>query len=292
MSTYFLSYSRSDEVIALRFANDIIAAGTAVWVDQYDIRPSEHWDRAVEAAVQHCTGLIVMLSPRSAASPNVADEVSVAIERGKAIIPILVEKCTVPLRMTRMQFIDATTDYRRALQRCLDEIGRNASATSENESGPATVSAPIPQLPPAVTEAATRRLSVLLGPIAAVFVRTAAVRAASEAELYTALASKIPNPIQRESFLKSAVADERAAAARAPSTTSAPAAKPAPVALAADELDRIVTVLTRHLGPIAAYLVRREQQASSSASDLQSRLASLLPNERAKVDFLKQIGPA
>lgn len=292
MSTYFLSYSRSDEVIALRFANDIIAAGIAVWVDQYDIRPSEHWDRAVEAAVQRCTGLIVLLSPRSSASPNVADEVSVAIERGKAIIPILVEKCTVPLRMTRMQFIDATSDYQRALQRCLDEMGRNTLATSEDESGPALLPASIPQLSPAVTEAATRRLTVLLGPIAAVFVRTAAARAGSEAELYAALASKIPNVIQRESFLRLAIAANPTATVQAPSVTPVPAAKPAAAALAADEVDRIVTVLTRYLGPIAAYLVRREQQASSSTSDLRSRLASLLPNERAKADFLKQIDPA
>lgn len=292
MSTYFLSYSRSDEVIALRFANDIIAAGIAVWVDQYDIRPSEHWDRAVEAAVQRCTGLIVLLSPRSSASPNVADEVSVAIERGKVIIPILVEKCTVPLRMTRMQFIDATSDYQRALQRCLDEIGRNSLATSEDKAGPALVLASIPQLQLAVTEAATRRLTVLLGPIAAVFVRTAAARSGSEAELYVALASKIPDAIQRESFLKFAIAADHAATVQAPSGTLEPVVRPAAAVLAADEVDRIVTVLTRHLGPIASYLVRREQQASSSASDLRSRLAKLLPNERAKVDFLKQIDPA
>ncbi len=292
VSTYFLSYSRSDEVIALRFANDLIAAGVPVWVDQYDIRPSQHWDRAVEDAVLGCTGLIVMLSPRSAASPNVADEVSVAIERGKAIIPILVEKCNVPLRMTRMQFIDATTDYARALQRCLAEISRKAAASGEESAEPVVdlavpvAPAPVtaPQLSSTVTDLATRRLTPLVGPIAAVLVRTAAAQATSEAELYEALAGKIPNAAQRDAFLRSVPR----AISKAPAAKLALAANAAAPLLAPDEVDRMVVVLTRHLGPIATHVVRREQKVSASADDLYRRLANLLPNERARADFLKQ----
>src|SRR5215469_6304069 len=122
MKTYFLSYARADEAIALKFADDLIAAGVQVWVDQYDIRPSQHWDRAVEAAVRSCEGMTVVLSPRSAASAAVADEVSVAIDMKKELIPILIEPCVLPLRMTRMHFIDAARDYDSALRRCLAAI--------------------------------------------------------------------------------------------------------------------------------------------------------------------------
>src|ERR1700752_5353008 len=108
MKSYFLSYARLDEAIALRVANDLIAAGVSLWVDKYDIRPSQHWDRAVETAVRGCQGMIVILSPHAAASSNVADEVSIAIEDGKELIPILIAACTLPLRMTRMQYLDAT----------------------------------------------------------------------------------------------------------------------------------------------------------------------------------------
>ena len=75
---YFLSYSRSDERFALRFAKDLRSRGVAMWVDQLDIRPSEHWDRAIEKAVRDCRGLVVIVSPRSVASDNVADEISYA----------------------------------------------------------------------------------------------------------------------------------------------------------------------------------------------------------------------
>src|SRR5581483_3935624 len=59
--SYFLSYSRADEKIAMRFANDLREGGIAMWVDQLDIRPSEHWDRAIERAVHECRGLVVIL---------------------------------------------------------------------------------------------------------------------------------------------------------------------------------------------------------------------------------------
>jgi hypothetical protein len=202
MKTYFLSYARADEKVALRFADDLIAAGVQLWVDQYDIRPSEHWDRAVETAVRNSQGLVVMLSPRSAASPNVADEVSVAIEGGKSVIPILIEGCTIPLRMTRMQFIDATSDYAGALRRCLSTIHRNAEADPPAEATPA---------PPAMAP------------------------------------------------------------------------------LAPQDMQKIVTALARHLGPIAPVVVSREMKAAQSTQDLCQRLAARVPSDRERAQFLTEV---
>src|SRR6478672_736975 len=120
--SYFLSYSRDDESIAMRFAHDLRERGIAMWVDQLDIRPSERWDRAIERAVRDCRGLVVILSPRSVASDNVADEISFAIDHGKSVLPVMIERCALPLRITRMQVIDATGDYDRALQLCVDAV--------------------------------------------------------------------------------------------------------------------------------------------------------------------------
>ena len=68
----FLSYARSDEQFALRFANDLRSLGASTWLDQLDLRPSQHWDRAIERAIRACSSVIVILSPRSVASENVA----------------------------------------------------------------------------------------------------------------------------------------------------------------------------------------------------------------------------
>src|SRR5215469_10470228 len=200
MTTYFLSYARADESTALRLASDLIAAGVSVWVDQYDILPSQHWDRAVESAVRSCGGMIVVLSPRSVASPNVADEISVAIDDGKAMIPVLIEPCTLPLRMTRMNYIDATRDYSGALRRCLAAVaGARAPAAIEPTPNPEPAVAPV--LPRHVLDEAERRLAGFIGPIAKVLVRAAAARVSAKEDLYRELARSLPTEAERVSFL-------------------------------------------------------------------------------------------
>lgn len=327
---YFLSYSRSDEGIALRLANDLIAAGVGVWVDQYDIRPSQHWDRAVEAAVHDCIGMIVVLSPRSAASPNVADEISVAIDRRKRLIPVVIEPCTVPLRMTRMQFIDATTDYPRALNKCLAEIARQddtpmlARGTIDNPApsslgmgssmSPLRDLAPGNQWPPAAApldpaavEAARRRLTAMMGPIAAVLVKTAAARARTLAELYGALADKLSTPAERKAFLAdmakvplvataveaTALANTAEKGVNSVSTASTAVTNGAgatePLAAPLRDVSKITAALARSLGPIASRLVERERHRAASTDDLCQRLAALVPNDRERAVFLREV---
>jgi hypothetical protein len=202
---YFLSYARADAEIALRLANDLIAAGASVWVDQYDIHPAQRWDRAVEDAVRGCEGMIVVLSPRSTSSQNVADEVSVAIDSGKAIIPVLIEACTLPLRMTRMQFIDATRDYDQALRTCVREISGAAPATPSQPAPPidraAGDAAAALALPDEDLRRITQALSRQLGPIAPNLVAREARAAASRDELCQRLAAHVFSTRDREDFL-------------------------------------------------------------------------------------------
>lgn len=285
MNTYFLSYARADETTALKFADDLIAAGVQVWVDQYDIRPSQHWDRAVEAAVRSCEGMIVVLSPRSAASPTVADEVSVAIDMKKDLIPILIEPCVLPLRMTRMHFIDAARDYDGALRRCLAAIQGQARAAAQ----------PAPEarnaLPAQVLADAERRLTGYIGPIAKVLVRQAGIWATSEAELYAELATHLPTEAERTSFLGwigQPRSDGEVVTPRNP-----PPGAPTPAGEAAftpQMLEAITRALTRQLGPIATQLVARETRVASSRDELCRRLSERIPTERDRSAFLKEAG--
>jgi hypothetical protein len=282
MTTYFLSYARLDERTALRFAGDLIAAGVSVWVDQYDIRPSQHWDRAVETAVRGCQGMIVILSPRSAASPNVADEVSVALEDGKDLIPVLIEPCVMPLRMTRMQYIDAHKDYDGAVRRCLEVIG----AGVEMRPGPTGETA---TLAAEVLRDAERRLTSFMGPIAGVLVRQAAASAAGEAALYQALASSIANPADRESFLGWITEARPVGQVVTPRATKTPEGPPAPSIIATDDLKTITGALIRHIGPIAAQLVKRGSADAASREELCRRLAARIAGEKDRAAFLKDV---
>ena len=275
MTTYFLSYSRRDQNIALRLADDLIAAGVSVWVDQYDIQPSQHWDRAVEAAVRGCSGFIIVLSTASVASSNVADEVSVAIDDGKSIIPVMVERCTLPLRMTRMQYIDATTNYDDALRRCLAAIGAAKAA-----------SAPLNSILPAeVLVDAERRLTGFIGPIAPHLVSRAARRASTIETLYAELAMSLYDAADRKAFL-GWLNDGNRAGQVASSQTSFPSA-----AFDLDETaqTRLVRALTLHLGPIAAQLLKREQAQAVSYDDLCRRVAERIPAVGDREAFLKAV---
>jgi hypothetical protein len=279
--SYFLSYSRTDERFALRLAQDLRAQGVAMWVDQLDIRPSEHWDRAIERAVRDCSGLVVILSPRSVASDNVADEISYAIDSGKTVLPVMIEKCVLPLRITRMHVIDATKSYEKALQQCVAELCDPGRTAAKGPPEPAAVS----QLDPDALKTARQQLATIVGPIAAILVDKAAARAGSEQELYALLLQHIESETDRERFRSIAPAQP----APSPAPPAVPSASAASAPLSAAELDSLAGALTQYLGPIAPLVTRRESRSSSSAEDLRQRLAALIPAESDRADFLRRL---
>ena len=205
LGSYFLSYSRADQDFALRFAGDLKRAGVEVWVDQLNIRPSEHWDRAIERAVQACSGLIVVLSPRSVQSENVADEISFALNSGKKVLPVLIEPCAVPLRVTRMHMVDATAGYDQALKQCVCELTSNPAsipripqAARAGDGAERRVTA---DMPSEEIRRTSEALLAYLGPIAPMLVRREAAQSASTTELHHRLAALIPVERERQLFL-------------------------------------------------------------------------------------------
>jgi hypothetical protein len=280
---YFLSYSRADQEFALRFATDLRAREVAIWVDQLDIRPSDRWDRAIERAVRDCCGMVVILSPRSVESDNVADEISYAIDRGKPVLPVMIERCSLPLRITRMQMIDATGNYERALQQCLEAILFSDTSCGQKVPPPAPLSQGIKDAE--VIKHAKEELVGILGPIAAIVVDKAAARATSVDDFYGQLAERIPGPADRERFLA-----RSGKPAATPAVQAAPASVPSrltPSPIADPEIERLAAALTPHLGPMARIVVRRESANASSAEDLRQRLASLIHDERERAEFLR-----
>jgi hypothetical protein len=128
-----MSYCREDSPFAVKLAEDLRAAGANVWIDQLDINPGQPWDVTVEKALQSAGGIIVILSPASVDSPNVRDEVSLALGKNKRVIPILYRDCDAPIRLTRLQRIDFRTDYTRGLNALLNALGRHLQQPSSSD---------------------------------------------------------------------------------------------------------------------------------------------------------------
>jgi hypothetical protein len=139
----FISYSRADSEFALRLAQDLKAAGAHVWLDQLDIHAGHEWDNAIEAALVGAQQMLLILSPDSANSRNVRNEVALALDEGKVILPILHRDCTVPLQLRRLQHIDFRTDYARGFSLLL----RHMQEQPSGESASPTVVAPQPAQP-------------------------------------------------------------------------------------------------------------------------------------------------
>lgn len=270
---YFLSYSRSDEHLALRIAKALRSRGVEMWVDQLDIRPSEHWDRAIERAVRDCRGLIVIVSPRSVASENVADEISYAIEHNKTVLPVMIEKCSLPLRITRMHVIDATGAFDHAVDQCVAELKR----TDRPVGRPSRTG-----LNPRDIATAKQHLTGIIGPIGAIIVDRAASRAATISELNSILMQHIEDPADRARFAGLTGGTEMAPTERNEAGSTGDGA------ISDADLEHLAEILAAYLGPIAPILARRESQGVKSLTDLRDRLAGLIP-ESDRADFLARL---
>jgi hypothetical protein len=266
----FLSYSRADERLVFRFADDLRARGVAVWLDQLNIRTSEHWDRAIERAIQDCRAMVVFLSPRAVVSDNVADEISLALDCGKTIVPVMIESCRLPLRLARLHMIDATMGYDPALDQCIAAIEGASTAT------PAGATATVAD-DPELLRTVTAQLAAAIGPIAGLLVEQAARRAASAEDLYGMLSLHIDDDGDRERFL---AARQRCARAEVPP----PATRVPP-----PDVQRVADVLTRYLGPIAPIVARRESLAARSFGDLLARVEATIRCERERDCFRRQV---
>lgn len=256
MAHYFLSYARTDAEFALRLANDLRAGGVDLWIDQRDIQPSQQWDRAIEAALRDCDGVVVVLSPRSVASDNVLDEVGFAIDHDKDVIPVLFEQCEVPIRITRLQRIDFTGHYPAAVERCI------AVLTEARRGG---TKAP---LPPELVQRAERDLASYIGPLAGKLVEADVMQARDAADFHRLVASHFLDPARRAAFLKRA-------------TPSAAFSQPL--------LDAVSLEVTKVLGPIAPYLVKEASRQASDTSGLYQCVASHVADTNERTMLLTRL---
>ncbi len=130
MALVFVSYSRKDETFVRRLAADLRRHGVPVWLDKDNIPAGARWDVSVENAVEDASHLLLVLSPASVRSPNVRDEIDVALSEEKRIIPVLLADCKPPLRVRRLQYTDFRGDYEAALGELLKVLPRTAAARS------------------------------------------------------------------------------------------------------------------------------------------------------------------
>ena len=122
--TIFISHGSPDSDFAAKLADDLRANGAKSWIALRDIEVGAHWDSSVQAALQSCSALALVLTPSATASVHVLDELAYVLEQNRPVYPLLLKHCNKPYRVVRLQHIDFTTDYGAALRRLLSEVRR------------------------------------------------------------------------------------------------------------------------------------------------------------------------
>jgi hypothetical protein len=102
----FICYAREDSAIVREIVSELGARGVSTWIDTEDIPPGANWDRSIDEALRDTPCLMVFLSSKSVASDEVQGEWSLALDEDKAVIPVLLENCSVPRRLRSRQHIE------------------------------------------------------------------------------------------------------------------------------------------------------------------------------------------
>jgi hypothetical protein len=118
----FMSYARADSDFAAKLAASLRDAKLQVWRDVDNIPAGASWDAEIQKALNECTHLLLVATPESVQSPNVADEISFALNKGKTVIPIILKPCELPLRIHRAQWVDFQVNYEDAVKRLLEHL--------------------------------------------------------------------------------------------------------------------------------------------------------------------------
>jgi predicted ATPase len=156
----FISYSRKDRERVVPWIQRLQAAGVSLWIDEAGIEGAHLWGKEIVQAIDGCKMLMLMLSPASAASPQVVREVSLALDGAKQIFPLLLEPVVVPadLRyaLAGLQHIELFSgepeEKLRAVLRALSRLGVTAEGPKEPEEIRKAEEPARPGAPPAAAE--------------------------------------------------------------------------------------------------------------------------------------------
>lgn len=114
MSSIFVSYCRSDRAAIDKIVSEVSTSSLRFWVDDGEILPTMEFNDKILEGLATCSWFLIVMTPRSAESEYVKDELHWALtNRSGRIIPVMLDHCdpaTFHLRMLRIQYVDLTPD--------------------------------------------------------------------------------------------------------------------------------------------------------------------------------------
>ncbi len=106
MPKVFISHSNQDSDETLLIADSLRRAGIGVWVDFENIRGGADWLCEIQAGIQRCDAVVIVLSAASAKSAWVERETLYAWQLNKPVFTALVADILIPLHLINIQYCD------------------------------------------------------------------------------------------------------------------------------------------------------------------------------------------
>src|SRR4051794_28114626 len=95
----FISYASADRARVLPIADRLAAAGVSVWIDRNKIEGATRWAEEIALAIEGCKVLVLACSDASMRSWAVKQEIQLAGEDQKALLPLLLEPTRFPAQL-------------------------------------------------------------------------------------------------------------------------------------------------------------------------------------------------
>ncbi len=92
----FLSYATTDRERALAVGDALEAAGVSVWIDRRAIAGGDLWAAGIAQAIRQCAVVVVLCSQASVNSRNVRQELQLAWDFDRPILPLILEPIAFP----------------------------------------------------------------------------------------------------------------------------------------------------------------------------------------------------
>lgn len=213
----FVSYcTRSDKVAAFELLSRVEAQGIECWIAPRDVQGGTEWAAEIVSAITTARVMVLIFSASSNESPQVRNEVTIAIARGVHIVPFRVEdvvpSSALEYFLSSHHWLDAfpppmEPHYAR-LCACLNNILASPTNTPLHHVPPP---APLPEPRPSprprvIIDAAKLRrleyaLAVHIGPFAKEVVDRAAAGASTVEALLREVGGKIESETERQKFI-------------------------------------------------------------------------------------------
>jgi predicted ATPase len=92
----FVSYAATDRERALAIADVLEAGGITVWIDRRGLAGGDLWAAEITAAIRSCKALLLVCTAASVRSRNVRQEIQLAWDHDRPILPFLLEPVQFP----------------------------------------------------------------------------------------------------------------------------------------------------------------------------------------------------